>query len=361
MVLEKVERKRRKVDKGIYQKNGNWYIDYYANGKRKREKIGPSKKLAQTVRNKRLTQVAEGKHLDIDRVKRVKFLDFVEIFLETYSKPNKASWKDDRVRLNLVAKYFGNVYLDELTPYKMEQLKKHKLQEGTKPSTINRYLTILQTMYKKAIEWGNAKENPLFGVKHFKEDNASLRFLEEEEISRLLDACSDYLRPIVITALNTGMRRGEIFNLKWSDLDFKRGSINVYKTKNNEKKVIPMNSLLRGTIARVREHSTDEYVFPKRSIRKDFSNALKYAKIWNCRFHDLRHTFASHLVMQGVDLVTVKELMGHKSIKMTMRYSHLSQDHKIKAVGALDSIIGTIWTPEVKVQDIEEAINAVTT
>ena len=363
MVLEKMAKTReeKRIDKGIYLKDGSYHIDYYVKGRRRREMIGTSLKLARTVRNKRLIQIAEGKFLDIDKINRIKLGDFVKQFLETYSKPNKATWKDDNCRLNGAAGFFGSgTYLDEITPKNIEQFKNYKLQGGTKAATINRYLTVLQTMYKIAIEWGHAKENPLLKVKHLREDNVVLRFLEEEEIARLLEASSDYLKPIIVTALNTGMRRMEIFNLKWSDVDFRRGLVSMHKTKNNDIKVIPMNTLLRHTLARVREHSISEYVFPIKSIRKDFSNALKCARISDCRFHTLRHTFASHLVMQGVDLVTVKELMGHKSIKMTMRYSHLSQDHKSKAVEALEGVMDNVWATEEKAQEIEKALNAVT-
>jgi len=343
-----------------FKRNGNWYIDYYVRGRRKKEMVGPSRKLAETVLAKRQTQIAEDKFLDVTRIERVKLGDFVHKFIENYSKPNKSSWKADNVRLNNAAKLLGEqAYLDEITPFHIDKLKKTKIQEGVKPSTVNRYLTVLKTMYKKAIEWGNAKENPLDNAKHFKEDNKIIRFLEEEEISRLIEACSDRLRPIVTTALNTGMRRGEIFNLKWSDIDFKRKLINVHKTKNKERKTIPMNVLLVNTFARVREHSTSEYVFNKKGIRKDFSNALKCAKITTCRFHDLRHTFASHLVMKGVDMMTVKELMGHKSIKMTERYSHLSQAHKSKAVEQLSSVMVPVWDFKKEVQKIEKTVNAI--
>lgn len=346
---------------GTFKKNGQWYIDYYVHGRRKREKIGPSKKLAETVLGKRKAQIAEGKYLDKKKIKRIKFSDFVEVFLETYSKPNKASWKDDKIRLTLAVSFFGKAtYLDDITPFQIEQFKKHKLQEGTKDSTINRYLTILKTVYNKAIEWGNAKENPFNKVKHYKENNARVRYLEKEEIGRLLDACPQYVRQIVMVAINTGMRKNEIFSLKWSDIDFRNDLIYIHKTKNNERKIIPMNLPLKRTLINMREHSKEDELFPVKRIEKPFSKALKCATITNCRFHDLRHTFASHLVMNGVDLMTVKELLGHKDIKMTMRYSHLSRGHKNKAVDKIGSMMDTIWTPENDKQAVEKCLDVVT-
>jgi len=201
-------------------------------------------------------------------------------------------------------------------------------------------------MFNKAIEWGNAKENPIKKIKLFKENNERVRFLEKEEIGRLLEVCDHYLKQIVITALNTGMRKGELFNLKWSDVDFRNNLIFVNKTKNKERRIIPMNTALRKTLINMREHSTSESVFPNKGIRNRFEKALRCAIIKNFRFHDLRHTFASHLIMSGIDLMTVRELLGHKSIKMTMRYAHLSQDHKTRAMEIFGQAMDTIWTPK---------------
>jgi len=197
-------------------------------------------------------------------------------------------------------------------------------------------------------------------VKQLPEGQPGLRFLEKEEIIRLVEACSDRVRPVVEVALNTSMRRGEIVGLKWSAVDFRRGLISLYLTKNNEQRIIPMNNTVRGILAKLREDSTTEEVFDTRGLREDFSRALKCAKIFECRFHNLRHTFASQLVMSGVDLVTVKELLGHKSIKMTMRYAYLSQDHKMKAGETLGSAIATNKAPSEEIEKLEKALNVVT-
>ncbi|MBF0252550.1 MAG: site-specific integrase [Candidatus Omnitrophica bacterium] len=363
--MEKLEsRKEKRIEKGIYLRDGSYYIDFYiAHGKRKREKIeGNSLKLARQVRNKRLTDVAEGKYLDKPKEERIKLGDFIHQFLTLHSKQRKKTWRDDTSRLSIFVEYIEtNTYLDEIKPSMIHEFCKFKLETGTKPSTINRYITILKTMFNKAEDWGYKIDNPMRKVKLHREDNARLRFLEKEEITRLLEASDKRLKPIVVTALNTGMRKMEILNLKWSDVDFRRGIITIYETKNNDVKVIPINDVLRRTLACLREHSTSEQVFDTTGFRKDFANALKCAKITNCRFHDLRHTFASHLVMEGIDLVTVKELMGHKSIRMTMRYSHLSQDHKIKAVQVLGNTMDTLKPPSESLAELENTLNAVTT
>jgi integrase len=349
--------------KGVYQRKdrkGIWCISYYVDGRQKRESIGPSKKLAETVLSKRKTEIAEGKFLDKSKIKRIKLMDFVTLFLDTYSKPNKSSWKDDVQRLTAAADILGKgKHLDEIKPYDIEDFKKYKLQEGIEPSTVNRYLTIMKTMFKKAIEWGYAEKNPLDTIKHLRENNVKVRYLEKEEIARLLEVCSPYLKAAVLTALNTGMRKGEMMMLKWSDIDFKNSIIYVHKTKNNEPKMCPMNIVVKRELINLREHSEKEQVFPM-NVDKIFSKAIRCAKITHCRWHDLRHTFASHLVMNGVDLMTVKELMGHKDIKMTMRYSHLSQGHKARSVDTLgsmmESIISTKQAPQGSLEILEKQL-----
>ena len=138
-------------------------------------------------------------------------------------------------------------------------------------------------------------------------------------------------------ALNTGMRKSEILDLRWENIDLDNRAITIRKSKNNEIRIIPINELLYGVLKKLYNHKTSEYVFtrfgnPVRDVRTAFNNALKLASIEDFRFHDLRHTFASHLVMNGAHLRTVQQLMGHKDIKMTMRYSHLSKDFVQEAV-----------------------------
>ncbi len=159
-----------------------------------------------------------------------------------------------------------------------------------------------------------------------------------------MSADSRHLKPIIILAVNTGMRRGEIFNLKWSYVDLKKRFIEVIKSKNGEKRVIPINKTLLEVLHRLPRRIDSPYVFPgkkgkkRTDCKKSFRTAMRKAEIEDFCFHDLRHTFASHLVMAGVPLLTVAELLGHKSIEMTKRYSHLSPNHKAAAVRVLDAL-----------------------
>lgn len=336
---------------GIYLKKGNWFIDYRANGRRKREKVGPSKTLAETVLKKRRVEIAENRYLDIRREQRVKFEELAQIYMELHSKPNKRSWHSDTDLIKTLSRHFAGKYLYEITPILVEKFKAERAREVS-PATVNRALACLKCMFNKAIGWGKATENPVLKVKLFKENNKRLRYLEKEEIVNLLSKCGGHLKPIVITALNTGMRKGEILGLKWHDIDFRRNIIYLYHTKNGEKREVPMNEQVKTALIKVKKHPESSFVFcdkdgkPFGDIKKSWLTALNKSGILKFRFHDLRHTFASHLVMSGVDLNTVRELMGHKSLEMTLRYSHLSPDHKKRAVDILGQRMDTIWTPE---------------
>ncbi len=334
----------------IYKKKNNYYIDYYANGRRIREKIGASKTLADNVLRKRKLAIAENRFLDIKKQNKIKFEELADMYLELHSKPHKRSHKSDISNTRRLKEFFGGKHLYEITPLLVEKFKTERIKKVSHVST-NRQTALLKHMLTKAVEWGKISDNQIAKVKLYKESNGRLRYLDKEEIEKLLRNCRGNLKPIIIIALNTGMRRGEIFNLKWQDIDFKNGIINIYITKNGEKKTIPMNEMVKTAFIRVRKHPESAYVFsnekgePTKDIRKSFFTACRKSGILNFRFHDLRHTFASHLVMAGVDLNTVRELMGHKKIEMTLRYSHLSPDHKKRAVDILQKRMDTIWTP----------------
>lgn len=351
--------------KGVFKKRGNFWIDYYAAGRRHREKVGPSRTLAKKALRKRQVEIAEGKFLDVKREERIPFKDFAQEYLEKYSKPNKRSWAStDVIYIKHFTAFFGTKTLHEITPHDIERYKslrlgsvnatpKLKNPRKISHSTVNREMSWLRGLFNRAIDWGKVEHNPLKKVKFFKENNQRVRYLEKEDITKLLTHCDDRLRAVVIVAINTGMRKAEIQNLKWGDVNFSQDIIRVPFSKNGEMRYIQTNEAVKTTLICVKKHPGSQYVFcgedgKPYDFRKSFETALKNSGILNFRFHDLRHTFASHLVMSGVDLNTVRELLGHKTLDMTLRYSHLSPDHKARAVRVLDAKMGTIWAPEAK-------------
>ncbi|MEW6532047.1 MAG: tyrosine-type recombinase/integrase [Thermodesulfobacteriota bacterium] len=338
---------------GVFKKQGNWWIDFYHQGKRIRRKVGPSKKMAELKLADVQVKKAKNDFLGVCEPKKILFKDFAAEYLE-YSKANKAKRSYERDVLTLdghVTPLWGDQHLCHLNPKMIEEYKARRLEKVT-ASTVNRELDTIKNMLRKAVEWGYLKTSPAEHVKKLRTGKPHFRYLAADEIEKLLGACgrsdNPQLYSFVAVALNTGMRLGELTALEWKDIDFKRGSVRVdnkkdHHTKNYEVRTIPMNDTLADVLRRIPRRLDSSYVFQRkdgekfRKMRTGFGNAVKRAGIPHVRFHDLRHTFASHLVMGGVDIRAVQELMGHKDIRMTMRYSHLAPDHMKNAVRILDS------------------------
>jgi integrase len=250
---------------------------------------------------------------------------------------NKELINFDKIPLELINKPLINNWV-------FEQQKNQ-----AKNSTINRKLVIIKSAISRAVDFGYLKINTLQGLKLQKIDNNPVcRFLsdtEEINLRKQLDINSNHmLRNLLIIALNTGMRRGELFNLTWGDVDLKLKIIHIIgdKSKSGSSRQIPMNNECTNAIYSLLNNKISAYVFTSQKtggrlvdIKKSFKTLLDQAGIYNFRFHDLRHTFASKLVMRGVDLNTVRELLGHSDLKMTLRYAHLAPEHKQKAVDLL--------------------------
>jgi integrase len=253
--------------------------------------------------------------------------------------------------------------LHQINPWTIERYKSQRQKDITRygrppaKATINRELALLKHLFTKAIEWGLVSSDPTKKVKLFPEKPNKLRVLSNDEFQKLHDAASDFLKPILVIAVNTGMRRNEILNLTWDDIDLVRRHIYIGDSKNNERRIIPINETLFRTLKALKKSSQNKYLFANRnggavkSVKKAFWGALRRSGIAHCRLHDLRHTFASNLVMAGVDIVTVQELMGHKDISMTKRYSHPTPQHKKQAVERLksapiDTYLDTRYTSE---------------
>ncbi len=214
---------------------------------------------------------------------------------------------------------------------------KDKLRSST---TVVRYLASLSHAFAIAVkDWEWIQENPVMKISKPKISNGRTRFLNDDEKERLLQACQESkskgLYPIVILALSTGMRRGEIMNLRWSDVDLDRGSILLQTTKNGERRFIPLiGTTLDLLRSRYTNQAIDFLVFPAPhssskpiDIRSAWETALRKAEISSFRFHDLRHTAASYLAMNQASLLEIGTLLGHKTVQMTKRYAHLSNEH----------------------------------
>jgi len=236
------------------------------------------------------------------------------------------------------------MFLSAFGPIVLDGYQGDMLTAGKAPATVNRHISTIKHMMTKAEEWGWISERTLKEVRRTKklpENNKRLRYLSDDEISRLLDACrrssvASELLPIVTLALNTGMRQGEILGLRWSQVDMRNGLILLSDTKSGERREIPLNDSAKASLSSIPEDITGGKVFQTHLEGPSWTTALRRAGIKDFHFHDLRHTFASRLVMKGVDLATLQSLLGHKTITMTLRYAHLSPSHRNKAVMLLD-------------------------
>lgn len=330
---------------GVYKRGDNWYMDFTFHGHRVREMIGPSRKGAEKVIAKRKAEIAENKFLDKRKeLKPITFHEFAKEFLEWARVNHKASSRTRELsNMRTLEVAFDNKNIHELTVWDIEKWKQRRKGE-VKPATVNRELATLKSMLSKAIEWGKLKELPTKKVKPLKGVMKRLRYLMPDELQTLISNCSDHLRPIIILLAHSGMRKGEALNLRWDQVDFEKGIITLTDTKNDQRRYVPMDETVKSTLKEMKKKS--DYVFngkkpgrPLVWIELSFHNALEKSGIEDFKIHDLRHTFASNLIMAGIDLVTVKELLGHKTIEMTLRYAHLAPDHKMRAVNVLDQIM----------------------
>jgi integrase len=337
--------------KGIYKRGRVYWIRYAGiDGRIIRESSG-SEKFREAERKliSRRDDVKKGKQPEIKRIQNHTFKELADKYL---------AWAEGRHRSAPIKGYlisgmvsqFGGLPLRRFNTLVVEEFQTGLINKGLKPATVNKYVSLLKAMLRKAVEWDWLEEEALKRMRRVKllpENNRRLRYLNITECKELVEACEPHLKPIVVTALNAGMRKGEILSLKWDKVDLIHGFILLDRTKNGERREIPINATLRVTLRGLVRRLDSPYVFhdpqtgkPYKDVKRAFKTALRRARILDFRFHDLRHTFASHLVMAGVDLTTVKELLGHKTLTMTLRYAHLAPAHKVKAVDTLDDTLG---------------------
>src|SRR5213080_158164 len=349
----------------IYKRGNSWCVGFTMNGRRVRETVGPNKKIAERVLSLRMTQVLENRYFPPNRqLGRMPFKDFAQTYLEREG-PLLKSIRTERNRVLAWAREFGNRPLGQITRTEIEAWRRERMSK-CRPATINRDLSRLRHMLNIAVEWELLEESPMKGMKFLRENNARTRYLSLEECQRLIASCiAPHIRALVTVALHSGMRLGEILNLRRHDLDFASGFILVRDSKNGESRHVPMDATL-SVLFRAYPHrlGTDLVFSSPRGgrivdVRTGFLNSCKRAGLTDLHFHDLRHTFASQFVMAGGDLYILKEILGHKSITMTQRYAHLSPSYKIKAIDRMN----TLWagaTPQASTSEVLPENSSVT-
>lgn len=327
----------------------HWHYDFRVNGQRYRNTTETDDKhQARDIEARERARILEGRH-GIRRQPDITFRQFAEIYMRDHSVPHKRSAERDRYTLKILNGYFGALILHEVTAHRIEQFKRERLagrwrahgQKGTskpiRPATVNREVDTLKSILSKAVEWGKLLASPARGIKRLKVENTRTRTLTDDEQARLLAASPKKLRAILLLALITGARIGELLALRWEHVD--ADALTFLETKNGKSRRIPLSPAIKtvlGTLAR--QHA---WVFtnaqteaPYKSVRQVFNRAVTRAKILtgDVTLHTLRHTALSRMIADNLDDYTVMAVSGHSSTRMLARYTHPSEARKLDAL-----------------------------
>jgi integrase len=336
-------------------------ISYKLNGKKIWEKAGwlsegYSAKLANEIRAERMRNIRHEEELPKQKKNVSYFKDVASKYIQ-WAKENKKSWSSDQHRYkNHLSERLDDKRLNEITSFDLERVKSELVKEKLAPATVKHCLVLIRQIFNKAIAWGLYKGmNPVKGVKMPTIQNQRERFLSYEEADVLLNELlkvSKQTHDIALLSLHCGLRAGEVFNLKGHDIDFRNDLIHISDPKNNQGRKAFMTGAVKEMLKERVPESPDEYIFKaqnngdkvneiSRAYRK-IANRLFNEKVKDPRqrvtFHTLRHTFASWLALQGESLMTIRELLGHKSFAMTQRYAHLIPDEKRRATLNLEKV-----------------------
>jgi len=342
----------------IYRRNKVWYLDYWVDQVRIRERYGSNKQEALRELAARRTDIDRGAR-GAEKKEIVHFSDFAKDFLKI--KESAHSYRSMKGYLKPMTKFFGETPLSKITPELVETYKQRRLKErircaqiANEPpktrerqgSSVNRELAILKNIFTIAAKQRRFRgENPVKAISYMPEQSRDY-VLSREEVSRLIEAAgetSGTLKSIVLIALNTGLRRGEILGLKWSQVNFEDGIVSFARTKSVKFHRVPMNPIVLSILSSIERKG--EFVFPGRwgrghliDVKKEFSAARKKAGLPDLHFHDLRHCAGTYMATAGVPLTTVQQILGHRDIRTTTRYINPNDESRRKPVNALAAL-----------------------
>ena len=335
----------------LYKRDSVWWMSFTHNGKQfRRSTETENKKLAIRIFDKLKGEIAEGKWFEKLPGENYTFAELMDKYMKEYSAVQKkpsSHIRDKSLNAHL-KKYFGQLYLPEITSRLIAEYKIKRRNEGACSRTVNYELALMNHAFNIAIrEWELIESNPVSKVKKERVRNIIERWLSVDEEKRLLLASPRWLQDIIIIAINTGLRRGEILNLKLSQVDFNRRTLIIYEQKNGAIDTLPLNQKAMGILEDRRRNKLPDcdFAFPSqngtrildRNLFRAFNAALKRARIENFRFHDLRHTFATRLVQTGVGIYEVQKLGRWKNASMVMRYAHHNPESLRSSIEVLDS------------------------
>ena len=335
---------------GLYKRGTVWWMSFTHNGEQfRRSTETEDKKLAQRIFDKLKGEIAEGKWFEKLPGEDYTFCDMIDKYVTDYSKVNKAqkSYIRDKSLKQHLIKNFGDMYLTDISSKDISDYKTRRRAEGASPRSINYELTLMSHAFNIAIrDWEWIDSNPVKKGSKEKVHNQIERWLTDDEEKRLLTVSPVWLRPIIVFAISTGFRMGEILDLKWSQIDLVRKEVTISEQKNKQIDTLPLNDAAMSILkSKWNDHQEEvEYVFPSqhntrirnRNLFRAFDNARKESENESLMFHDLRHTFATRLVRSGVDLYAVQKLGRWKTLSMVTRYGHHNTESLRSSIEVMD-------------------------
>ncbi len=341
-----------------------WYYDFRVNGRRYRASTETvDKQRARDIEAKERARILEGRH-GIRRQPDITFKTFAATYLQDHSEVNKRSADRDAEIVKVLNRWFGSAILHEITAHRIEQFKRERLAgrwsahgqkrapKPVRPGTVNRELDTLRSIFSKAVEWGKLRESPMVRVKRLRVENRRTRILSEDEQRRLLEACPRKLRAIVLLALVSGARIGEVLGLRWDHCE--NGYMTFLETKNGKARQIPITPAIAAVLAAqprvhpwVFTNAHREKPFTVNGVAHVFARAIARAGIGtgDVTLHTLRHTALSRMIAAGLDDYTVMEISGHSSTRMLGRYTHPTEQRKGAALETFSSDVVSHWAP----------------
>lgn len=321
----------------VFQRQKAWWIDYSHEGKRFRKRIGHSKKLAEDALKVIENDIVQQRYTPERYSKGRAFSEIADLYWEVKGSLKAKSYK---YMFREIRSRFGERHAGSITPSDVQRFY-NEVVERASISTANRHLVFFGSIFNWALKFDHYHgKNPCRPIEKRKEPHHRTRYLSYEEMKRLLAACHPRLYPVVVCALTTGMRRQEILNLAWENVDMERDIVHILKSKTGRSRHIRGMKHLRVVLESLgpkREGSV--FRLPNIMLRRYFEKALKAAGIVGCRFHDLRHTFASWYAMRTNDIGALREILGHQNVQMTMRYSHLCTGHHAANLAVFEDAI----------------------
>lgn len=343
------EKRRGSKRDGLFQRNGWWWLDYYdAEGKRHRQKAAPDYDTAKKMYREKMTGIAKGEFLGV-KEEGISLKRFAEDKYWPTIKGTLSFFEERRSRSILdqhLLPRFGDYKLSKVRTEDIDRWQSERMAKAS-PGTVRKEMMRLKHLLNCAVKWRYIKESPAKGLQTVQMPPGRVRYLTPEERVMLLEQARPELRPYIEVALQTGARRGELCGLRWTDVDMRTRSVAFPKTKNGERRNVPMTETLHRLLQSLpRPLDQKALVFPALSadaVTIGFGRLAKALNLSNLKFHDLRHDVASTLTMAGVPQRSVMEILGHKDPRMTLRYQHLSPDHLRGALQALDHSSVQSW------------------